>query len=59
VELLIIAVAGGVLFGLLLLSLIWKIVSRAVDNGLDWMIHNFGNEQATRRIEEKWRRQGR
>jgi hypothetical protein len=59
VELLIIAVAGGVLFGLVLLSLIWKIVSRAVDNGLDWMIHNFGNEQAARRIEEKRRRQGR
>jgi hypothetical protein len=59
VELLLIAVFGGVLLGLVLLNLIWRIVSRAVDNGLDWVIHNFGNEQAARRIEEKWRRQGR
>ncbi len=58
-ELLIIAVVGGVLFGLVLLGLIWRIVLRAVDNGLDWMIHNFGNEQAARRIEEKWRGQRR
>ncbi|MGH2817694.1 MAG: hypothetical protein ACRDJS_04450 [Actinomycetota bacterium] len=43
-EPLIIAVFAGVLFGLVLLSLIWKIVSRAVDSGLDWLIHTFGNE---------------
>jgi hypothetical protein len=53
VEPLIIAVFGGVVFGLVLLSLIWKIVSRAADNELDWLIHNFGNERAAKRIEEK------
>jgi phosphotransferase system glucose/maltose/N-acetylglucosamine-specific IIC component len=55
VELLIAAVVGGVLLVAILMTLIWKVVSRAVDNGLDWAIHTFGNQQAAKRIEEKWR----
>lgn len=38
-ELLIAAVIGGVLLALVLLKLIWTVVSAAVDNGLDWLIH--------------------
>ena len=54
-ELLIAAIIGGALLAAALMIVIWKVVSGAVDNGLDWLIHNFGNEQAARRIEEKWR----
>ena len=55
-ELLIGAVVAGVLLAAALWLLVWRVVSRAVDNGLDWLIHNFGNEEAARRVEEKWRR---
>jgi hypothetical protein len=55
VELLVVAVLGGVALAIVLALGIWQIVSRAVDNGLDWLIHTFGNEQAARRIEQKWR----
>ncbi len=54
-ELLIAAVVGGVLLAAVLMTVIWKVVSRAVDNGLDWLIHTFGNEQAAREVEERWR----
>lgn len=57
-ELLIAAVIGGVLLALVLLRLIWTVVSAAVDNGLDWLIHTFGNERAAREVEEKWRARG-
>jgi hypothetical protein len=56
VELLIAAVVGGVVLAGALMVVIWKIVSGAVDNGIDWLIHNFGNERAARQVEEKWRR---
>jgi hypothetical protein len=55
VELLIAAVVGGVLLTVALMTVLWKIVSAAVDNGLDWLIHTFGNESAAREVEEKWR----
>jgi ribose/xylose/arabinose/galactoside ABC-type transport system permease subunit len=55
VELLIAAVIGGVLLAGGLMVVIWKVVSGAVENGLDWLIHNFGNERAAREVEEKWR----
>jgi hypothetical protein len=32
-----------------------KIVSAAVETGLDWLIHTFGNESAAREVKEKWR----
>ena len=32
-----------------------KIVSAAVENGLDWLIHAFGNESAAREVKEQWR----
>ncbi len=54
-ELLIVAVIGGVALAIVLAAGIWKIVSRAVDNGLDWLIHTFGNDQAAKRVEQKWR----
>ena len=54
-ELLIAAVVGRVLLAAVLMTVIWKVVSRAVDNSLDWLIHTFGNEQAAREVEEKWR----
>jgi hypothetical protein len=53
VELLIAALIGGVLLAGTLMVVIWKVVSGAVENGLDWLIHTFGNEPAARRIEEK------
>ena len=46
---------AGILVASFLLVLIWKIVGGAVDGFLDWLIYTFGNEQAVRRIEEKWR----
>ena len=54
-ELVIAAVVGGVALAVVLMGVIWKVVSRAVDNGLDWLIHTFGNERAAREVEEKWR----
>lgn len=54
-ELLIAAVVGGVILALGLARVIWVVVSRAVDNGLDWLVINFGNESAAKRVEEKWR----
>jgi hypothetical protein len=55
VELLIAAVVGGVLLAAALMAVIWKVISGAVDNGLDWLIHTFGNERAASQVEEKWR----
>jgi hypothetical protein len=54
VELLIAAVIGGFALAVVLMTVIWKVVSRAVDNGLDWLIYTFGKEQAAREVEEKW-----
>lgn len=56
---LIAAVVGGVALACALVVVIWKIVGAAFDNGLDWLIHSFGNNQAAARVEEKWRRGGR
>jgi hypothetical protein len=57
-ELLIAPVIGGILLAGVLMTLIWKVVSQAVDNGLDWLIHTFGNEAAAKEVEEKWQRRG-
>lgn len=54
-ELLIAAVIGGVLLAVVLLRVIWVVVSRAVDNGLDWLVLTFGNDRAARSVEEKLR----
>ena len=54
-ELIFAALAGGVLLAVAVITVAWKVFSRAFDNGLDWLIHTFGNEQAARKIEEKWR----
>lgn len=55
-ELLLAAIIGGFLLAVLLMIVLWKIVSAAVENGLDWLIHTFGNERAVREVEEKWRK---
>lgn len=57
-ELIIVGVIGGVLLAVVLWKLIWMVVSGAVDNGVDWLIHTFGNETAARKVEEKWREEG-
>ncbi|MFN2388500.1 MAG: hypothetical protein ABR575_02670 [Actinomycetota bacterium] len=57
-ELLLAAIIGGLLLAVLVTILIWRVASRAVDNGLDWLIHTFGNERAAKQIEEKWRDRG-
>ncbi len=54
-ELLIIAVLGGITLPIVLMVVIWKIVSPATENLLDWLIHTFGNERASKEIEAKWR----
>lgn len=55
-ELLIVVVIGGVFLAFVLMSVIWKIVSPATDNLLDWLIHTFGNERAAKDVEEKRKR---
>ena len=57
-ELLVGAVVAGVLLAAALWVIVWRIVSRAVDNGLDWLIHTFGNERAAKEVEEKWKQRG-
>lgn len=51
-ELLIVAVIGGVLLAFILMELICVVVSGAVDNGLDCLIHTFGNESARAEVEK-------
>ena len=52
-ELLVIAVSGGIVLGLGLFAVIFKVVGAALDNLLDWLIHTFGNERATKELEDK------
>lgn len=54
-ELIIAGVIGGVFLAAVLWKLILTVVSGAVDNGVDWLVHTFGNEQAAREVEDKWR----
>lgn len=54
-ELVIVAVVGGVVLKLGLFAIIWKVVSAAVDNLLDWAILHFSNERAANEVEEKLR----
>jgi hypothetical protein len=35
-----------------------RIVSAALETGLDWLIHSFGNESAACGVKEKWREKG-
>ena len=55
-ELLIVAVIGGVMLALATMVVIWKLVSSATDNLLDCLIHTFGNERAKKAVEDKWRK---
>lgn len=58
IVIVLIAVVGGAVLALTLFSILWKIVAPAVENLLDWLIHTFGNENAAREVEEKWRGKG-
>lgn len=55
-EFLIIAVIGGLFLAIIIISVLWVVISRAVDNGVGWLISNFGNEQAVKRQEKERRR---
>ena len=57
-ELVLAAVLGGVVLAIAVVTVAWKVFSRAFDNGFEWLIHTFGNEQAAKKIEEKWRQRG-
>jgi hypothetical protein len=48
-ELLVIAVIGGVLLAAVLLRLIQVVTFRAVDNLIDWLVYTFGSDEAVRR----------
>ena len=54
-EFLIAAVVAGIVLAVALMTMLWKVFSRAFNNGFEWLIHTFGNEQAAKKIEEKWR----
>ena len=51
-ELLVAAVIGGILLALILWTVIYQVVGRAVDNLIRWAIYNFGNEKAAERLRE-------
>lgn len=51
-ELILVAVFGGVVLALALWKVIWIVVSSAVDNLYRWAIYSFGNEEAVRRLKE-------
>ena len=46
-------IVGGVVLAAALLTVVWKVVSAAVDNGLDWLIETFGNEDAREDLERR------
>ena len=48
-ELLVIAVVGGVL----LAGLVWVVIYKAVGNVFDWLILTFGNPEAVERLKRE------
>jgi hypothetical protein len=57
-EFLIAAVIGGVALAAALLVVTWRIVSAAVDNGIDWPTHTLGNGSAAHEVERVARNGG-
>ena len=55
-ELILIALVGGILLALVLGRLIMVITSRAVDNLIDWLVYTFASDEAVRRREREIRR---
>lgn len=51
-ELILVAVLGGVVLALVLWRVIWAVVSQAVDNLLAWAVYTFGNDEAVKRQKE-------
>lgn len=51
-ELIIVAIVGGVLLAAALWKVIVLVVGPAVDNLIAWAILNFGNDDAVRRLRE-------
>jgi hypothetical protein len=50
VELIAVAVIGGIVLAVVLAWLIYVVVGRAVGTLIDWAIENFGNEAAAERL---------
>lgn len=48
-ELLVIAVLGGIFLAVVLFRLIQVVTYRAVDNLIDWLVYTFGSDEAVRR----------
>ena len=58
-ELLIAAVVGGLFLALLVMVVLWRTISAAVDNFLRWLNYNFGNDRSDRpSVEEKKHQRG-
>lgn len=52
-ELIIAAIVGGILLAGLLWKVIVLVVGPAVDNLIAWVILNFGNDDAVRRLKQR------
>ncbi len=52
-ELLLIAVIGGIFLAVALLRLIQVVTFRVVDNLIDWLVYTFGSDDAIRRREQR------
>ena len=52
-ELVLIAVVGGVLLALVLGRVIMVLTSRAVDNLIDWLVYTFASDDAVKRRERE------
>jgi hypothetical protein len=48
-ELLLIAIIGGIFLAVVLFRLILVVTFRAVDNFIDWLVYTFGSDDAVRR----------
>lgn len=51
-ELLIGAAIAGVVFALAVFVVLYRVIGRAVDNLLRWLITTFGNESSRRRLDD-------
>ncbi len=52
-EIIFVGVLGGILLAGVLGRVIYVVVTRAVDNAIDWAIYNFGNDDAVTRLKSK------
>lgn len=59
VTLLVIALIGGTALAGATLWVLWRVVSAAVQNFLDWLVLNFGNDAAVKTVAERREREAR